>query len=146
MASFEEDIFTAIKANWTADSLSWGSAGEGTPKVRGVIRHGSDEVQPEPYASVRVVNVQRIPTCAGDTRWSGVAEIRVRFLPGTQMPSTNYAGLRDPVVARIISQLDDAQLTASGGTHTLGRGQVIGAIQNSERETTIRLAVYGEGS
>jgi hypothetical protein len=146
VASLEEDIFTAVKAIWTADSLKWGSAGEGTPQIRGVVRYGSDEQQPLPYARVRVLRPRRLPTCTGTTKWTARVEVRLQFQPGTQMPSENYAGLRDVIVARMVSQLDDAALTASGGTHTFGRCQVLDTPQVREHETIVMLAVDAEGS
>lgn len=146
MASFEEDIFNAIKADWSADSLKWGSSGEGTPKVRAVERWGTDASPPPPSVEVRVT-AQRVPTCTGTVRWSGVAELTLRFLPGTQLPSENYDGLRDAIVSRIVSRLDDFDLSGvAGASHTLGRAQLIGTPQTAGSTTTIRLAIDGEGA
>lgn len=141
-ATFEEDVFNAIKADWTADDYKWGSSSdEGVPKIRAVERFGTDAAPPDPHVMVKVTP-RRVPTCGGTPRWDGVAELVMRFAPSMQFESENYGGHRDSIVYRIIERLDDLDL-GTGISHELGWASVIGTPQTRGNETTIRLAVSG---
>lgn len=145
--TFEQDVFDAIRANWTADAQKWGrAAAEGVPAVRDVERWGSDKAVAEPSVHVRFASPRRQPTADGTPRWDVVAELVLRFNSDTQLPSTNYAGLRDEIVQRIVAQLDDADLSGvSGASHLLGRAQVLGVYpRDGSGETTIRVLCVGE--
>lgn len=145
--TFEQDCFDAIRANWVADAQKWGrAAAEGSPAVRDVERWGSDKATAEPSVHVRFGPPRRQPTAGGTPRWDVVAELVLRFSSDTQLASTNYAGLRDEVVQRVVSQLDDADLSGVGGaSHLLGRAQVLGVQpRDAAGETVIRVLCVGE--